>query len=625
MFALFEKKDKLKVQDEIQIDFENTTIDTKDLSSDLENLAKKYKLSVKELDINILSYKSFCLSKDKEAIEINNENKNDLLSLENLLNPDISFYQELRVEVFLKNTRAKFPLALSVGTNSDSTVVRATIKPKEDISFYEMLEDEIISELNKRKAKLGFMIGMMDECMISGVKKLISIIRVNKAISKNTSFNICEGIKPVEGIERRLIKHYENKQHDNNNSTMYGVKKGALVLEIIKPKDGSNGRNCKGEILEVNSVELDKKDIVVNVSDDEFIKKEDEDSVSYFAKLNGYIHEGTDGKFEIKDEYVVESVSLKTTGNIDVGDDSDVTVVIKEDTSTIDAVGPGVDIDTNEVHVAGNVANNASIKAKNVVIDGQLHKSAKVHSKKAKIHLHKGYVEGETIEINILEGGEVVGDIVRVKQLSGGIIKAKEVYISSVISNSKVYASHHIEIDKIDGNGNLFTIDSLVQRDFHDRVDKLNREIFDLKYKLKKIPKELRQLKAKIDSQKDNVNEIKKSIEEMKRFGKTPLASLVMKLKEHQEKIRNFNSLVKELKDAKLEKENLTQELIELNSSVLMAKVVCKSRWREFNEVKFKLIEPPVELSFLPKEDEIIKTLSVESSEEGEYILSPRG
>ena len=631
MFALFKKKSddgSLNDNEEI-LNFENTIINTKDLPVDLERIAKKYSLNQKELDFKILGFKSYYQEKSsKKIVEINNTNKEQILTQENLLNPDIKFFQELRVEVYLKKKSGKFPLPMSIGANSNFTQIRANFKAKESISYFDGLEEEIIGELNKRKAKLGILIGMMDEKMHDSVKKLTSIIRVNGSITQNTSFNICEGIEPINGSKVELIEHYKQKQvgsDANNPISMYGVKEGDLVLELVKAKESRYGRNCKGEILGDDQVELSNSDIEINVSEEEFEIKEDEERILYYAKRGGYINEAVGNRYEIRDEFVVDSVSVKSTGDIAVGEEGDVTVVIKEDNSVLDAVGPGVEIETSELDIAGSVANNAKIKANKAQIKGQTHQSSRICANELQIHLHKGYAEGNIVEINILEGGTVIGDIVRVEKFSGGEIRAKEVYIKNVVSNSKVTASHHIEIDKIEGNGNVFVVDARAQRDFESKFEALSSKLKELELKLVKLPKELKQKKRKIESEKENIAKINQTIEEMKKFGKTPLASLVLKLKEHQERIKSFNSLLKELKDVKMEKENLNQELVDLNTSVLNAKVICKSPWKEFNEVKFKLIKPPVEVSFLPKEGEKTEVLSLASTEEGEYNISREG
>ncbi len=627
MFKIFEKK---RVEDDVDVQigesasFEKTIINTQNLADDIKSIATKYNLKVNELDFRLLSFKTFYTKEgDSTLTEITELNRSDIITEENLRNPSVKIFQELRVELFKKEGKRTFPLSISIGANRDFTLVKATIKAKEKISYFEGLDHEIISEIDKKKARLGLLIGLMDDSMRSGVKKLVSIIRVNEKLGQNTSFNICEGFKPVETISQELIEHYKNRC-DDKNMTMHGISEGDLVIEIIKPKEGAYGRDCKGGLLAIDEIELSDKNIEVSMSED-FEIKEDEEKIQYFAKKSGYIYVGIGNRYEIKDEFIVDSVSLKTTGDIDMGEDSEVTVTIQEQDSALDAVGPGVELDTNELNIAGSIANNAKIKANRAQIKGQTHQSSTVEAKEIQIHLHKGYAEGEEIEIDILEGGVVVGDIVRVEQFLGGEIRAKEVYIKEVTSNSKVYASHHIEIEKITGNGNLFTVDALAQRNFYKIYDEISEELKTLEIKLKKLPKELKYKKISIDREKENIVQINKSIEEMKKFGRQPLASLVMKLKDHQEKIKVFNSLLKELKDAKLRRDSLHEELTELNTSVLKAKVINHSPWREFNEVVFKLIEPPIEVSFLPKEGEVIKELTLRSSDEGEYNIKRGG
>jgi hypothetical protein len=600
--------------------FERTIINTKNLSADLEVISKKYKITLQEIDFKVISYKTYFSKADEKTItEITELNKDEILTIDNILDPNNSFSQELRVEVFQKSSKSKFPLSISIGGNRNLTIIRATVKPKEKITYFDGLDGEIMAELNKKKAKLGLMLGMMDESMMSGVKKLISLIRVNGCIKENVTLNICKGYELQENKNEQLIEHYIN-ENPTENLAMHGVQKGDLVIEFIKSKDGINGRNCKGEILKTNSVELSNSIGEIKVSE-EFEIEEKDDRVLYFAKTKGYINLGMGNKYEIKDEFVIDSVSMKTTGDIDVGEDSDIRVTIKEEDFMQDAVGPGVEIDTNEINIAGSVANNAKIKAVTVQIKGQTHQSSHIEAKEVKIHLHKGFVEGDVVEIDILEGGVVVGDVVRIKQLSGGEIRAKEVYIDKVMSNSKIYASHHIEMNTIEGNGNLFTIDPLAQRDFEKKHEKINKNLSTILSIVKKLPKELKQKKAKIQSQKENIDEINRTIADMKKFKKTPPAALILKLKEHQDRIKKYNSLLKELKDAKIQESSLHESLLELNTSIMSANVINKSSWREFNEVKFKLIEPPIDVSFLPKEGEVIKTLSLDSTEEGDYQI----
>ncbi len=599
-----------------KVNFEKVVVTTTDLLTTIQTIAKEHRISPKMFDFKILSYKTF-RKKEEISEEITTPAQEDLVD------PYVTFEQELRVEIFLKDDSSPFPIPMALSANSDFTTIRAVVKPQGNLSYFEGLESEIIAEIERKKVKAGILIGIQDEMMRKSIKKLVAIIRVNGAIAKQTSFVVCEGIPFQEAISNKLIEHYIDEENKHSN-TMYVVSKGELVLEIIKSQPGRNGRNCKGEILLSNQVELSESGIEIKVSDD-FEIKEEADRILYYAKTAGHISRGVDNSFEIKEELVVDSVSVKTTGDISGGEESEVSVTIREDDSVLDAVGPGVEIDTFEINIAGSVANNAKIKAQKAQIKGQTHQSSYVEANSLQIHLHKGRAEGDIVEINILEGGVVYGDSVKVKQFNGGEIHAQRVYIGEVTSNAKVYASHHIEIDKITGNGNLFVVDASVQRNFQEKYDALNKKLSDVNYKLKKLPKLLKNKKHKIKSESESIAEIQKVLAEIKKYGKKPLAAMTMKLKEHQNRIKEFNSLLQELKDAKLQEETLREELAELNTSVLKAKVIHKSPWKEFNEVKFKLIEPPIEVSFLPKEGEMTRELGLSSTEEGEYNIKRGG
>jgi len=469
-------------------------------------------------------------------------------------------------------------------------------------------------------------LGCMDSTVKSGVNKIVSAIRVNGSLEEDIKFEICRGIDVINAGGEDIIYHYrENALGEvDEHSSMMGVKVGDVVVEVRKKINGQKGRNCKGELIDEESVELSSEMIPIKVSED-FEVEEKEDSILYIAKIDGYVYEDKEHDFEIRDEYIVDAVSLKSTGSINVGQDKNIKITVKQSDSSSDAVGAGMKIDTSEIKVAGNVANSAVILAKKVEIEGQTHQSAKVIADDIKIHLHKGYAEGAVVEVGILEGGKIVGDVVRVKQLFGGEIEAKEVYIEKVLSNALVTASHHIEIEEIEGSGNKFIIDARVQRGYHEKNEKYISEIALLEAQVKKLAKAVKTHRDKIKQEEQNIIDINKKVKELKASGVKPPSGLILKLKDHQERIKKHNSLLKELKDDKIQKTSLQEALAELNSSVYEAKVIHKSVWKEFNEVKYMLLDPPIEVSFLAKEGDIMETLSLASDEEGEFQVKRQG
>ncbi len=632
MFGLFNSKKETDSKEEVasevvNVAFPKTTLTTQNLPKDLAALAAKHKVSVKSLDFKILSYKTFCkLSYGDIFKEVTELNREEILTRENFVNPDMALYQELKVEVFQKESNDVFPLDIVIGANKAMTSIKAKVKAREAIAYEEGLEAEIFAELDRKKAKAGILLGYMDSMVKKGVNKVVSAIRVNGALEEDIKFEICHGIDVINAGGEEIVYHYrENALGElDEHASMKGVKVGDVVVEVRKKVNGQKGRNCKGELIEETSAELSSEMTPIKVSED-FEVKEQEDSTLYIAKVDGYVYEDKVHHFEIRDEYIVDAVSLKSTGSINVGQDKNIKITVQQTDSSTDAVGAGMKIDTSEIKVAGNVANNAEILAKKVEIEGQTHQSAKVIAEDVKIHLHKGYAEGDIVHVGILEGGKIVGDIVHVEQLSGGEIEAKEVYIQKVLSNALVTASHHIEIEEIEGTGNKFIVDARAQRGYHAKTEKLISEIALLEVHVKKLSKAVKIHRDKIKQEEQNVIDINKKVKELKAAGVKPPAGLILKLKDHQERIKKHNSLLKELKDAKIQKTSLQETLSELNSSVYEAKVIHKSVWKEFNEVKYMLLDPPIEVSFLAKEGEIMETLSLASNEEGEFQVKRQG
>ena len=137
--------------------------------------------------------------------------------------------------------------------------------------------------------------------------------------------------------------------------------------------------------------------------------------------------------------------------------------------------------------------------------------------------------------------------------------------------------------------------------------------------------KKIKKFKAKISSEKETTANIYARIMELRQGGVKPPASLVSKLKENQNRIKEHNLLLKELKDDKMQIETLEEQMRDLQSSVFLAKVVNNSVWKEFNEVTFKIIDPPVSATHLLKEGEMAEEITLKAVEDGEFILSRKG
>ncbi len=613
------------------IEFKKTSITSSDISKDLEKLASSHNILPNALDFTIISYKTFYKNIDSPKYEELKEiDKESFFEEKNILNSKLEITQKYQIEVFEKED-LPFSLKITLGANKSFTKVVATFKKSDDVNFYDSLESDILTQLDKKKAKQGVLLGCFEENFRALVKKLVSSIRVNGVIEENITFTISKAYELKNRSNGNIIYKFKDEELDEKQRVDYSkkgfmktVKAGDLLILVIKSTKGRVGRDCRGKILALKELDLTDEISSVKVSEDIEVR-EQAGKIEYFAKVNGFINEIKENEFEIRDELVIDEINFKTTGSIQTGDEQDIKINIECNDAMSDAIGAGVKIETAEIKAAGNVGNGAVVKAKIIEIGGQTHQGAKIYGGDVEINLHKGYAEGENVTVELLDGGKIVGDIVRVKKASGGEIEAKEVYIDEVLSNVQVFASHHIELNEVQGEGNKFIIDVRAQRGFKTKVEEIEQKTKDTKENIEKLIKKIKKFKVKISSEKETTANIYARIIELRESGVKAPSSLVSKLKENQSRIKEHNLLLKELKDDKMQVETLLEDMKTLQSSIFSAKVVNHSVWKEFNEVTFKIIDPPVLATHLLKDGEIAEEISLKAIEDGEFILSRKG
>ncbi len=611
-----------------QTQFQKLVLWSEDVDKDLEKIALSYNISIKELDFRILSYKTLYKQGNVPKYqEVSPIEEKKFFSLETLTNPNIDIKQKINIEVF-KKEKKKLPLKMGIGGNKSLTKIILKVPPQNNINFTDSLFNDLMEHIDKRKAKLGILLGFGNDTYKNELKALVSDIQINAKVSKNYLITLCQGLEVVHQNNGELILHFEKNSSDtqeeknidhSNRDFMQTVQKGDLVIEVHKSREGQIGRNCKGCVINFTQIELSHNlDVVVS---EDFIVKEEGEKIFYYAAKDGFIYESSPQHYEIKDELVVDEISFKATGSIDAGEQNNIKVNIEGKDSLVDTIGQGMKIESAEVKTNGNVGSGAEVKADKVEIGGQTHQSSKIIAKDVTIHLHKGYVSGDIVHIDILENGTVEANIAYIDKASGGKVIAKEIYFNEVLSNMNAFASQYIEIDTLRGDGNKFIIDPKSQRDFKEQVEKLEDSIQTMQQEIKLTTKKIKLLRRKIQNEQENVHQIHQTVKELKERNTNVPLSLMNKLRENQKNIKEHNLLLKELKDDKIALETFENDLKEMINSVFSARVVNKSIWKEFNEVKFKVVEPPIEVSHLFSDGEMISEITLKTMEDGNYTL----
>ncbi len=629
--ALFgkSKEEKSSNTQNKEKDFQNIIIDTEDINKELKSLSSVKDIPLKQLDFTIISFKSvYKAHEDDEWMEINKNNIDQFRDDDFLLNEDLQIKQQYKVEIFKKDTNEPPVLDIVLGGNKYLTKIVATVKKNLDVKYSSKLKDCIVGQIYKRLIKQSIFISIFQNDMEQEISKIISKIRINNFLEEDHVFTVCNCIDPVWPINDNLIFHYKKNlnKKDKQGRVDYSkrgyiqaVKKGDIVIEYIKAKVGKNGRNCKSEYIKVNEPE-EKYSINFGVSEN-IQRKEDENRIIFVAKKDGYVNLNGD-KYDIDDNMELNEISFRTTGSIEAGVNTNVAINIKESDALKDAIGAGMSVETTELKVEGNIGSGAVVKAKKANIAGQTHKTASIYADNIDINVHRGYAQGDIVNINRLEGGKINAKTVKINQAIGGEVIAEKIFIKQLVSNVNLTASKIIEISELKGNNNKLTIDPSMVTGFQEKIDNLNLELKKIESLIKDTKKIVKQKKILIERNRESAEMVKLKIIELKKARQKPAITLVKKIKDFHQLVSLYNALLEKYKKENIERDNIKKEIDDIQSTILQAKIINHSVWTEYNEIRFVLLSPKIEISHTTKEGEISKEITLMKMGENEYSIS---
>jgi hypothetical protein len=99
--------------------------------------------------------------------------------------------------------------------------------------------------------------------------------------------------------------------------------------------------------------------------------------------------------------------------------------------------------------------------------------------------------------------------------------------------------------------------------------------------------------------------------------------TFVQKYQKFQDMQEHLIHLKSELKIKEEQLLLLKKKISSFQEDILNARIINRDRWIGYNEIKFRLIDPPSELVFKPAEGSIDKVFGVVEVDEGEYMISP--
>ncbi|WP_373035827.1 flagellar assembly protein A [Sulfurimonas sp.] len=610
-----------------------TVIRTQNVAKELMALAKSYEVNVYSIDFNILEVQTYTrLNKDGKEVDWEEASDKDLSEMEDkglVLDKNFQIKQMYEIEIFSRVENDPYgDFHLAVGANATKCKVYLSIKEGSKVSYSPRFEQELLILINKSKVRANILINIFDEMLPAVVSKIGAHVRVSETAvyDKNETHLIAEAYEPTPTTDDAIILHYDKKDSVSekdkidyaNRGFIQSVHKDELLIEYIKIKEGKPGRNCRGEFLEPR--EPVESNAPTFTTDDTIKVIETDKNIEYRAVENGYIAlEGT--LYTIKSEVDIGEISFRTTGSISAGVDSDVSINVKETDLIKDAIGTGMNVEVSEIDIEGNVGSNTKVTALKANIGGQTHKTATVRAENLSVNIHKGKAYGKNIHITRLEHGEIEGDIVDISQAMGGHIRAKEISIELCGSYVHATASRLIEIKKLQGSENIFTIDPLLKKSVQESLNENQENIDELSNSVKNIGKEIEEYTSIVKNNQATFNDVKKRLMHYKKNGVKMPASFVKQYKQFQKAQDHLKNIKKEFEVKKDQLNLLTTKTASFQDNIFDARIINRDRWIGHNEIIFKLVDPPIEVSLKPPEGSPEKIFAIVELEDGTYEI----
>ncbi len=585
---------------------------TSSVSQTIERFCQEKNISPHKIDFNFLGAKT-------EIFSTAEDDKPKVISLP--IDPLIWLDKQISIrqtyEIFLHFSNPDEPMVLSLGFGGNKTLtsVVAFIKPASKIPITDDIEAKLETELNKRKLKMGLLIGIYDEGMKRDIASFCSQLKKDGKITREHKIELFHAPEFVQSRDDSLEFVFQRHSGEEAKAGVFSTKAGSDLIVYEKARIGTAARDAKGRLLEPNEARETKK-IDFKVGDGVETIDTDGETI-YRAKKTGFVV-FANGEIDVKEEMALQEVNLRT-GSIDAGMDSDSKLEITDDSPESEAIGDNMSVRAAVVKVQGSVGANATVVAKEVSIGGQTHKTSKITATKAHIKNHKGYIEADEVEIDTLEGGEVVAKKATIGVAIGAKIKADECHIKTLGSNNIVNATRLIEIATPQGGENRLSIEAAANAADMKALNELEAKISHLQKDVEERGEVVAHEKEAAMAQSKTVEEIKAKIEE-ERKKNSPLANVLLA------KLRHFGDNVEKLKqeEAKLaeEREELKTLLGEadlLQYKVLDAKVLALSPWQGYNTVSFKLIFPPREFSYKVMEGSGVKEIILRKISDVDY------
>ena len=605
---------------------------TNNVARELLRIAAQNSIPISKIFIEIKGVQTFYKDANSGLVEIPTIELNKYSTETSLRDSSIELEQEYDITVKPYYKGYPFENMISeIEFEKNDTIASLVIKKGSKLNYYDNLYEDFLDYITEKKLRSNILLYLFDTNYKDIIKEFVDVIEQIKTITfkEDKKILLTQSVDAIESVSSEICMSIEENndvgEEDKEGKVDYANRgfllscvEGEQLFEFIKPQQGEHGRTCRGTIIEVETVNIDAKPTFT--VEDSIEVQDSFDNIKYLSTKSGYLVKNGN-QYDVSNSIDVDEISFKTTGTINSDLNSEISINVIKDNPLEDAIEEGMHVKVQKLSIQGSIGPNTEIEARDVFINGQTHHESFIKCVHAKISLHKGKVIARRIEVETLEGGEIIADTVVVKNAVRGRIKAKTIHIEILGSHVIMEASQNISVEKIKGEENKFILDPSVDSGLN--ANKTDNKIDDQAY-LKKIESEiklglqtLKVITEKVKNSLQTCDKIKSLIVKNKKQGIEISQTIIQKFKQCKVLRVHYKKQKEKVEDKKEEYNTLKQKLLSSFSNIFDAKITLSEPINGYNHIVYKLNNPEREIELNTNEDMNKKIFQLEEDEDG--------
>jgi hypothetical protein len=608
------------------------SITTNNVARELLRIATQNSVPSSKLYLKINSISTFVKVGDSDSVEIEYEKFNKYKDEKFLRDKNVKFVQEYNVDI--KSQPEGYPfkdMFTKIDFEDKATSAYLTIKKGSKLKYYDKLYSDFLEYITEQKLRSNIMIYLFDTDCENAIKEFVNVIAKIKHITfkEDKKILVSQGLKEIESVHAETLMLIEDKhntgEEDNQGRVDYADRgfliscvEGEELFEFNKPQQGEHGRTCRGDIIEVEIVDLSEKP---EFKVDKTIEVQDSfENIKFLSTKSGYLIKSGD-TYDVSNSIDVSEISFKTTGTINTDLDTEISINVVKNNPLEDAIEEGMHVKVQNLSIDGSIGPKTKIEARNISITGQTHNDSFIQCMNADIGLHKGKVVGRKVEVKTLEGGEIVADTAIIKNAIRGTIKAKIIEIDTLGSHVVLKASQYIQVRRVKGEENSFIIDPLISSGFDDNKEEDATYLKKLEGELKLLFRTFKEMTLKIKTNLEPCEKIKVAIIKSKNQGITISTPLIQKFKLCQLLKVRYKKLKEDIEYKKSQHKKIKDKQLSSGTGILDAKIILSRPIKGYNHITYKLTKPSIEIKLNTDERMTKKIFKLIEDEDGVYKI----